>query len=371
MIAIEAVTANGETSALCQCVGLARATLYRRRQPARVSTPTPRAPSSRALVPAEREAVLDVLHSERFVDQSPAEVQSTLLEEETYLCSTRTMYRILDAAQEVRERRDQARHPAYAKPELVATAPNQIWSWDITKLKGPIPYLYYSLYVILDLFSRYVVGWMVAAHENARLAQRLIEATCLKQDIGPHQLTMHADRGAPMRSKLLVELYSDLNIGVSHSRPRVSNDNPFSEAQFRTFKYRPEFPDRFGSPEHARTVSHDLFTWYNDAHHHSGLSYLTPADVHYGHAAAILDVRHRTRLAAYAAHPERFVQGPPRLEILPHAVWINPPAKSTDQDAPGTTIVTPDDPQHGGISGPPLVIGATSISTINSMESLQ
>jgi putative transposase len=371
MIAIEAVTANGETSALCQCVGLARATLYRRRQPARVSTPTPRAPSSRALVPAEREAVLDVLHSERFVDQSPAEVQATLLEEETYLCSTRTMYRILDAAQEVRERRDQARHPAYAKPELVATAPNQIWSWDITKLKGPIPYLYYSLYVILDLFSRYVVGWMVAAYENAHLAERLIETTCLKQGIGPHQLTMHADRGAPMRSKLLVELYADLSIGVSHSRPRVSNDNPFSEAQFRTFKYRPEFPDRFGSIEHARTVSHDLFTWYNDAHHHSGLSYLTPADVHYGRAATMIEVRHRTRLAAYDAHPERFVQGSPRREILPHAVWINPPTKTTGQDAPGITIVTPADPQHGGLSGPPLVIGATSISTINSLELLQ
>jgi putative transposase len=225
--------------------------------------------------------------------------------------------------------------------------------------------------VILDLFSRYVVGWMVATHENARLAQRLIEATCLKQRIGPHQITMHADRGAPMRSKLLVELYADLCIGVSHSRPRVSNDNPFSEAQFRTFKYRPEFPDRFGSIEHSRSISHDLFAWYNDVHHHSGLSYLTPADVHYGRAATILDGRHHTRLAAYAAHPERFVQGPPRLEILPHAVWINPPAKSTGQEASGTTIVAPDDPQHGSIAGPPRIISAPSISTINSLESLQ
>jgi putative transposase len=371
MIAIEAVTTNGETSALCQSVGLARATLYRRRRPARVSTPTPRAPSSRALVPAERQAVLDVLHSERFVDQSPAEVQATLLEEQTYLCSTRTMYRILDAAQEVRERRDQARHPAYAKPELVATAPNQIWSWDITKLKGPIPYLYYSLYVILDLFSRYVVGWMVAAYENAHLAQRLIEATCLKQGIGPHQLTMHADRGAPMRSKLLVELYADLQIAVSHSRPRVSNDNPYSEAQFRTVKYRPEFPDRFGSLEHSRDVSHDLFTWYNEAHHHSGLRYLTPADVHYGRAATILEARHRTRLVAYAAHPERFVQGPPRLDTLPSAVWINPPATSTNQGVPGTMIVTPDDCPLGVMVGPPLIIGPPPISMINTVELLQ
>jgi len=371
MIAIEAVTTLGETAALCGSVGLARATLYRRRRPVEPSTARPRKPSSRALVPAERQAVLDVLHSERFVDQSPAEVQATLLEEQTYLCSTRTMYRVLAAADEVRERRDQARHPAYAKPELVATAPNQIWSWDITKLKGPIPYLYYSLYVILDLFSRYVVGWMAAGHENARLAQRLIEATCVKQGIGPHQLTIHADRGAPMRSKLVAELFADLSIGASHSRPRVSNDNPFSEAQFRTLKYRPEFPDRFGSLEDARAISHDLFAWYNDAHHHSGLSYLTPADVHYGRASTMLEGRHQTRLAAYAAHPERFVQGPPCREILPHAVWINPPAKSTGQEAPGAMIVTPADPQDGGISGAPLIIAAPLISAINSLESLQ
>jgi putative transposase len=371
MVAIAAVTTPGETAALCQSVGLARATVYRRRQPARVPTPTVRAPSSRALVPAERQAVLDVLHSERFVDQAPAEVQATLLEEQTYLCSTRTMYRILSTAQEVRERRDQARHPAYAKPELVATAPNQIWSWDITKLKGPVPYLYYSLYVILDLFSRYVVGWMVAAHENARLAQRLIEATCVKQVIGPHQLTIHADRGAPMRSKLVAELFSDLHIDASHSRPRVSNDNPFSEAQFRTFKYRPEFPDRFGSLEHGRSVTRDLFAWYNDAHHHSGLSYLTPADVHYGRAAATLEVRHRTRVAAYAAHPERFVQGLPRLEILPTAVWINPPAKSPDQDAPGATIVTPDDPQQGGMNRSHVALEDQSTALMCTVQSLQ
>jgi len=372
MIAIEAVTTAGETSALCQSVGVARATLYRRRRPARASTPPPPRPSSpRALVSAERQAVLDVLHSERFVDQSPAEVHATLLEEQTYLCSTRTMYRILDAAHEVRERRDQARHPAYAKPELVATAPNQIWSWDITKLKGPIPYLYYSLYVILDLFSRYVVGWMVAAHENAHLAQRLIEQTCLKQGIVSQQLTIHADRGAPMRSKLVALLFSDLGIEASHSRPRVSNDNPFSEAQFRTFKYRPEFPDRFGSPEHARSVSHDLFDWYNDAHHHSGLLYLTPAAVHYGRADQVLAARHQVRLAAYAAHPERFVNGPPTLQTLPQAVWINPPMKTTRQDAPQTTIVTPDDPKHGVINGPHLILDHQSTARIRNVESLQ
>jgi putative transposase len=372
MIAIEAVTARGETSALCQSVGFARATLYRRRQPARSSTPRPPRPrSSRALVPAERQTVLDVLHSERFVDQSPAEVHATLLEEQSYLCSPRTMYRVLAAADEVRERRDQARHPAFVKPELVATVPNQIWSWDITKLKGAIPYLYYSLYVILDLFSRYVVGWMVATRESAHLAERLIAHTCAKQGIQPQQLTIHADRGAPMRSKLVALLFSDLGIHASYSRPRVSNDNPFSEAQFRTLKYRPEFPDRFGSLEHARAICHDLFAWYNGAHHHSGLRYLRPADVHYGRATTILERRHRTRLAAYAVHPERFVNGPPRAETLPTAVWINAPIKTACEDAPGTTIVLQDDPQHGGILRQQDVLEDRPIVLVNSVESLQ
>ena len=242
MQAITTIATPGETAALCRSVGVSRATLYRQRRPAPPPPPRPRAPSPRALGPTERQAVLDVLHSPRFVDQSPTEVHATLLEEQTYLCSPRTMYRVLAAAHEVRERRAQARHPAYAAPELVATGPNQVWSWDITKLKGPVPYLYYSLYVILDLFSRYVVGWMVARHENAHLAERLLAATCAKQGITPHQLTIHADRGAPMRSTLVALLFSDLGITASHSRPRVSNDNPFSEAQFRTVKYRPEFP---------------------------------------------------------------------------------------------------------------------------------
>ena len=372
MNAIEAVTTPGETSALCHSVGVSRASLYRRRRPAPPSTPTqPRAPSSRALGASERQAVLDVLHSERFVDQSPAEVHATLLEEQRYLCSPRTMYRVLATAHEVRERRAQARHPAYTTPELVATGPNQVWSWDITKLKGPIPYLYFSLYVILDLFSRYVVGWMVAMHESAHLAERLIEQTCGTQGIGPHQLTIHADRGAPMRSKLVALLFSDLDITGSHSRPHVSNDNPFSEAQFRTIKYRPDFPERFGSIVHAREVSHDLFTWYNNAHHHSGLTYLTPAAVHYGRAATVLAVRHRTRLAAYAAHPERFVQGPPRPETLPTTAWINRPPKLVREDVPGATIVTPDDPQHGVIRRSQPIIVDRSVTLVTSVESLQ
>ena len=371
MTAITTVTSTGETSALCASVGVSRASWYRRQRPAAPPCARmARAASPRALQPGEREAVLDVLHSDRFVDQSPAEVHATLLEDQIYLCSTRTMYRILAEAGEVRERRDQARHPAYAKPELVATAPNQIWSWDITKLKGPIAYLYFSLYVILDLFSRYVVGWMVAVQESARLAERLIAATCEKQRIAPNQLTIHADRGAPMRSKLVAELFADLGIATSHSRPRVSNDNPFSEAQFRTFKYRPAFPDRFGSIQDARAICHALFTWYNDAHHHSGLRYLTPADVHYGRAAEMLDIRYRTRLAAYAAHPERFVQGPPRLESLPQAVWINAPAKTARKDALQTTIVTPDDPQHGVIFGPDVIVEDQPIVRINTAASL-
>jgi putative transposase len=371
MTAVTTVMTKGETSALCASVGVSRAAFYRLRRPANPLRPRAgRAASPRALDTGERQAVLDVLHSERFVDQSPAEIHATLLEERTYLCSPRTMYRILEKAGEVRERRDQARHPAYAKPELVATQPNQIWSWDITKLKGPVAYLYFSLYVVLDLFSRYVVGWMVAARESAQLAERLIAATCHKQGITPHQLTIHADRGAPMRSKVVAELFADLGIAASHSRPRVSNDNPFSEAQFRTLKYRPKFPDRFGSIQDARAICHDLFGWYNDAHHHSGLRYVTPAAVHYGRAAVTLEVRHRTRLAAYAGHPERFVQGPPQLETLPDAVWINAPTKTARQDAPGAAIVTPDDPQHGVILGADIIKEDQSIPRVNSAESL-
>ena len=371
MTAITTVATTGETSALCASVGVSRAAFYRRQRPAVSTRPrAARAASPRALRPSERQAVLDVLHSDRFVDQSPAEVHATLLEEQTYCCSPRTMYRLLADAGEVRERRDQARHPAYAKPELVATTPNQMWSWDITKLKGPVAYGYFSLYVILDLFSRYVVGWLVAAQESAQLAERLITATCHKRGIAANQLTIHADRGAPMRSKLVAELFADLGIAASHSRPRVSNDNPFSEAQFRTFKYRPEFPDRFGSIQDARAICHTLFGWYNDAHHHSGLRYLTPADVHYGRAATMLDVRYRTRLAAYAAHPERFVQGAPRRETLPEAVWINGPRKTGRQDAPGTTIVTPDDPQHGVILASDVMVEDRRLVPVNCVELL-
>ncbi len=346
MSAIEAADSEIGTAALCRCLDVSRASLYRSRQPERTQEgKPPRAKHPRALDPVERQAVLDMLHSERFCDQSPAEVHATLLEEQTYLCAPRTMYRLLKQAHEVRERRDQLRHPHYTKPELVATGPNQVWSWDITKLKGPIKWAYFHLYVILDIFSRNVVGWLVAHSESACLAERLIEETSAKQDIRPGKLTIHADRGAAMTSKAVALLFSDLGIEGSHSRPHTSDDNPFSESHFRTIKYRPDFPDRFGSLEHARQVCRALFTWYNTKHHHSSLAFLTPAAVHHGRAEEVLHDRHRVLLDAYAAHPERFVKGPPQRQRLPSAVWINPPEKTAHQDPPRSTIASPDDPE--------------------------
>jgi putative transposase len=375
MSAITVTDSEGGTAQLCQSLGVSRASLYRSRQPKALREPRPRrAKHPRALDPMERQAVLDMLHSERFCDQSPAEVHATLLEEKTYLCAPRTMYRLLEQAHEVRERRDQLRHPHYTKPELMATAPNQVWSWDITKLKGPIKWSYFHLYVILDIFSRNVVGWMVARSEGARLAERLIEETCTKQNVQPGQLTIHADRGTAMTSKAVALLFSDLGIEASHSRPHVSDDNPFSESHFRTIKYRPEFPERFGSLEHARQVCRPLFTWYNTEHHHSSLAFLTPAAVHHGRADEVLDGRHRVRLTAYAAHPERFVNGPPRRESLPNAVWINPPAKTRRQDAPGSTQADPDDPEVVPVCTtyePHPRASAAALTILNSVGSLQ
>jgi putative transposase len=327
---------------ICEAIGVSRASLYRRRRPRQLP---PRPTPARSLSEPERQEVLQVLHSERFVDASPVQAHATLLEEGSYLCSPRTMYRILASSGEVRERRDQLQHPRYARPELVATAPNQVWSWDITKLKGPVKLCYFYLYVILDIFSRYVVGWMIAEAENAGLAEQLIEQSCIKQGIAPEQLTLHADRGSPMRSKAVAQLLAELGIDKSHGRPRVSNDNPFSEALFKTAKYRPAMPDRFGGVAHAREIFRGVFGWYNNEHHHSGIVYLTPSVVHHGCADAILDRRHRARMAAYLVHPERFVNGPPQRESLPSAVWINPPENPTRQDAPGSTQTDPDDPE--------------------------
>ena len=345
MTAVEEVASEIETAPACQALGLPRASLYRMRKPPNPEAPRPpQPPPPRALAPGEREAVLDILHSERFMDHAPAQIHATLLDEGTYLCSPRTMYRILDSAQEVKERRDQVRRPHYAKPELLATRPNEVWSWDITKLMGPAKWTYFYLYVILDIFSRYVVGWMLAHHESAALAEGLISETYEKQRIEKGQLTLHADRGSSMKSKPVALLLADLGVVKTHSRPQVSNDNPFSESQFKTMKYRPEFPGRFGSIEDGRAFAHVFFPWYNDEHHHSALGFLTPAVVHYGLAEGVRQKRKQVLAAAYVAHPERFVKGTPQTAKLPQAVWINPPDRKTArQDAPGSTQATLDD----------------------------
>jgi len=275
---------------------------------------------------AEERAVLEVLHSDRFVDKAPQEIYHTLLDEGRYLCSPRTMYRILEKHGEVRERRNQLAHPHYEKPELLATGPNQLWTWDITKLKGPTKWTYYYLYVILDVFSRYVVGWMVSHREQAVLAEKLIEETCAKQGIKPGQLTIHADRGSSMTSKPVAFLLADLGITKSHSRPYVSDDNPYSESQFKTLKYRPDFPERFGSAEDVRVFCRPFFRWYNHDHHHSGIAYLTPAAVHYGLAEQIVKERQAVLVAAYEKHPERLKGKVPSPATVPKTVWINKPA---------------------------------------------
>ncbi len=311
---------------LCEALGLSRATAYRHLHPPEPDVPCPMRPTpSHALSQEERQAVLDILHSKPFVDRPPADVVAALLDEGRYLCSTRTMYRILHEEQEVKERRNQRKHPNYAKPELLATRANEIWSWDITKLKGPEKWNYYHLYVILDIFSRYVVGWMVAERESADLADRFIKDTCFKQEILPGQLTLHADRGSSMKSKPVAMMLSDLGVTKTHSRPQVSNDNPFSESQFKTLKYRPNFPARFGSLQDARNFCSEFFTWYNTQHHHSGIAWLTPEDMHYGRASHVIQVRQMALDDAFARHPERFRNKPPRAAQPPEAVWINPP----------------------------------------------
>jgi len=310
-------------AAACRALGVPRSSLYRARHAKPVAKPRPK--PERALSQAEKATVRQELNSERFWDSSPRQVYATLLDEGTYLCHWRTMYRILDEHAEVRERRNQLQHPAYIKPELLATGPNQLWSWDITKRKGPAKWTYYYLYVILDVFSRYVVGWMIAEREQASLARELIAATCTKQGIQPEQLTLHADRGSSMRSKSLALLLADLGVTKTHSRPYVSNDNPYSEAQFKTLKYRPDYPDRFGSLADTRSWARSFFQWYNHQHRHSGLGLMTPATVHYGQAQAVYQQRQQVLQAAYAAHPERFVRGSPNPPGLPTAVWINRP----------------------------------------------
>jgi putative transposase len=318
----------------CDVLGVARASFYRQRprlgpMPNALPLALPVRPApARALSADERQAVHALLNCERFQDCAPAAIHATLLDEGQYLCSTRTMYRLLEADGATRERRDQLIHPSYQKPELLAALPNQLWSWDITKLRGPVKWTYFYLYVILDVFSRYVVGWMVAPGESAELAKKLIEETCEKQNIQPDQLGLHADRGSAMRSKPVALLLADLSVTKTHSRPYTSNDNPYSESQFRTMKYRPEFPDRFGSIQDSRAFCQTFFSWYNDQHRHSGIGMMTPAMVHYGLAAAAFKNRQTTLDLAYRSHPERFVQRPPTPLPLPKEVWINKPITS-------------------------------------------
>jgi putative transposase len=310
--------------AACDALGVSRASYYRKRRPPPEprSRPTP----PRALSHEERARVLKMLDSERFMDKAPAQVYAELLDDGEHLCSIRTMYRVLAVSAQIRERRDQAQHPRYVKPQLEATAPNQVWSWDITRLPGPQRGTYYSLYVVLDIFSRYVVAWTVAPSESAVVTKHMFADACEREGICPGQLTIHADRGVAMTALSTVNLYARLGILPSYSRPRVCDDNPFSEAAFKTLLYRPEMPDRFGSLEHAQAQCADLFHWYNEQHFHSGIVLLTPSDVHHGRAPAIIAARQKALDAAYARHPERFVHGAPIHRQLPSVVWINPPS---------------------------------------------
>ncbi len=308
----------------CAALRVPRATFYRRLRPS-TGHQQPRPTPARALSEKERDKVFDTLCSERFVDRSPAEVVATLLDEDVYLCSERTMYRVLASEVPVQERRAQRSHPEYQKPELMATGPNQVWSWDITRLLGPKKWSYFYLYVILDIFSRYVVGWMVADRENSSLAGRLIQQSCLKHGVQPQILTLHSDRGAPMTSQCTAQLLADLGVTRSLSRPQVSDDNPFSEAQFKTLKYHPSFPGRFGDQGQAKTFCRSFFRWYNAEHRHGGISMLTPEQVHFGRADNVIARRTTVLNTAWTTHPERFVRGVPKPKPLPEAVWINPP----------------------------------------------
>jgi len=318
--------------AACEALKVPRATFYRHysanSRPANNSTQRSAPPL--ALSCWEREKVIELLHSERFRDDAPHQIYAKLLDEGRYLCSIRTMYRILEAEHGfVKERRSHVQHPKYVKPELLATEPNQVWSWDITKLKGPVKWTYFYLYVIMDIFSRYVVGWMIAHREQAALAKRLINDSCAKQQIEAEQLTLHADRGSSMKSKVVAHLLSDLGVTKTHSRPHVSNDNPYSEAQFKTLKYCPQFPERFGSIQDARVFCQYFFNWYNKEHRHSGIALMTPQQVHYGIDNQILQHRYDVLAAAFEKNPNRFKGKLPVPKSLPKAAWINKP--ETDQ----------------------------------------
>jgi putative transposase len=306
----------------CGALGVPRSSLYRAGK--RKEVPSPRPTPPRALSPEEKAAVRAILNSDQFCDVAPREVYATLLDQGAYYCHWRTMYRVLEEHDEVHERRNQRRHPASSKSELRATGPNQLWSWDITQLRGPNG-RYYYLYTIIDVFSRYIPGWMIADCESAELAERLIAETCAKQEIEPDQLVLHADRGSAMRSKTVAQLLIQLGIAKSHSRPYTPTDNPFSEAQFKTMKYRPDYPEAFAGIKEARSWARSFIHWYNHEHHHTGLALMTPATVHYGQVDTVYQQRQQVLAAAYAAHPERFVRGAPTLPKPSEEVWINQP----------------------------------------------
>ena len=340
----EVIASMGDTvpvKQLCAALGFPRSTLYRLRQPAAAPAPVqePRR-SPRALSATEKVTVREVLNSERFADLAPRQVYGTLLDEGEYYCSISTMYRILGEQGEVNERRQLRTHPTYTRPELLATAPNQVWSWDITWLRGPGKWQHFYLYVILDIFSRYVVGWLLAEEEAGALAEQLIAETCRKQGIQRDQLTLHADRGAPMTAQTVAQLLEELGVTKSHSRPHTSDDNPFSEAQFKTLKYRPDYPERFESLAHAHQWAMVFFDWYNNEHRHSSLGLMTPAAVHWGLDHQLTLQRQQVLQAAYAAHPERFVKGLPKPPQVPEAVWINPPLPASSLAAAETATQT-------------------------------
>lgn len=317
------------TKALCEALGEPRASWYRAQKP---SPPkTQRSPSPRKLTPIEEEEILSVLNSERFRDKAPGEIYATLLDEETYLCSERTMYRLL-ARHGQSVIRMQRPPREYQRPELLASRPNELWSWDITKLKGPAKWTYYYLYKIMDVYSRFVVGWMVAYRETAQLAEELFSETILKHEILPGTLTIHADNGSPMTAATVGQLLLDLGVSKTHSRPHVSNDNPYSEAAFKTLKYRPEFPGLFGCIEDARAFCREFFYWYNFEHRHSGIAMVTPATVHFGRSEEVIAQRSNVLVNAYLDHPERFVRGMPKVKNVPSKVWINKPDSNLETE---------------------------------------
>jgi len=318
--------------AACEALHVPRATFYRRFNPKPCDQESEASAPPLALSEEERTHVSEILHSERFQDKAPHQIYATLLDEGEYHCSIRTMYRILQQEHgSVKERRKQVQRSHYSKPELLATQQNQVWSWDITKLKGPAKWTYFYLYVIIDIYSRYVVGWMVAHQEQTALAKRLIQESCLKQSIPKGQLTIHADRGSSMRSHGVAFLLADLGITKTHSRPHVSNDNPYSESQFKTLKYCPQFPERFGSIQDARAFCQTFFRWYNQEHHHTGIALLTPEQVHYGLSDEIINHRSKVLQSAFEQQPKRFKGQTPKLPKLPKEVWINPPKEEAEE----------------------------------------